>query len=405
MLLFGLGMASWVTRTPAIRDALDASTGQMGLILFGLSIGSMAGVLASGRLVARVGSRVVIACGCVSVVIGVALIGVSALVGLSAGVFTGLLLFGAGMGLSEIAINIEGADIERASGRTFLPLLHGCFSLGTALGALVGIALTATDFPVIWHLALIAVVLAALALWAVPRVPARTLSAPAATSNSDAPTKTGSIWRGSGLALIAVIVLAMAFAEGSANDWLPILIVDAHNADAVFGSLIYAGFAAMMTVGRFIGGPLVDRVGRRPILQLSAIFAIVGVLAVSYAPNLIVATVAVIFWGLGASLGFPVAISAAGENPDRSEQRVSAVATSGYLAFLVGPPLLGFLGEHIGLPQAMLTVTAILTLALACTTRLPQPRKLTTQLTTSSDACNIGSPLHQKTDPHRTETP
>lgn len=46
MLVVGLGLASWVTRTPAVRGAVDASTAQMGLILFGLSIGSIVGVLA-----------------------------------------------------------------------------------------------------------------------------------------------------------------------------------------------------------------------------------------------------------------------------------------------------------------------------------------------------------------------
>lgn len=55
MLAAGTGMASWVARTPAIRDGLDVSTGAMGLVLFGLSTGSMAGVTSSGPLVRRYG--------------------------------------------------------------------------------------------------------------------------------------------------------------------------------------------------------------------------------------------------------------------------------------------------------------------------------------------------------------
>lgn len=75
-------------------------------------------------------------------------------------------------------------------------------------------------------------------------------------------------------------------------------------------------------------------------------------------PALVVAGVAL--WGLGASLGFPVAISIAGDDPDRPAQRVGAVATAGYLAFLVGPPSLGILGEHYGLRTAILAVVVLL---------------------------------------------
>ncbi|EJD2468413.1 MFS transporter, partial [Salmonella enterica] len=56
----GLLMASWATRTPAIRDILSVSTAEMGAVLFGLSIGSMSGILCSAWLVKRFGTRKVI---------------------------------------------------------------------------------------------------------------------------------------------------------------------------------------------------------------------------------------------------------------------------------------------------------------------------------------------------------
>ena len=103
--------------------------------------------------------------------------------------------------------------------------------------------------------------------------------------------------------------------------------------------------------------------GRAPVLSVSAVCAVVGIGVVVLSSSPLVAGIAVVLWGLGASLGFPVAISAAGDDPDRGAERVSAVATSGYLAFLVGPPLLGFLGEHAGLRQAMLVVVVLLVAA------------------------------------------
>lgn len=380
MLIVGLGLASWVTRTPAVRDAVDASTAQMGLILFGLSIGSMVGVLASGPLVARVGTRPIALTGIALVTVGVAAIALSTAVAAGVGVFVGLLLFGLGGGLGEIALNIEGAEVERLLGKPVLPLLHGFFSLGTVIGALAGIWLTATEFPALWHLLIAVVAMLILFLWAVPGIPAGFgIANRNATARAAAGRKT-SVWREPAVVLIGVVVLAMAFAEGAANDWLPLLIVDGHDADPVWGSLVYAGFAAMMTIGRFAGGPVVVRFGRQVVLRVSAIMAILGVIAVAFAANIAVAMIAVVLWGLGASLGFPVAISAAGDNPDRSAERVSAVATSGYLAFLVGPPLLGFVGELWGLPNAMLIVAALLLIATIATFRLPGQQPQTAEV-------------------------
>lgn len=361
-LLTGIGLSSWVTRTPAVRDAVEASTAEMGLILFGLSVGSMVGVLSAGPVVRRHGARPVIVLGAALLVVGVAVVALGAAASTAAGVFVGLLIFGLGGGLGEIGLNIEAAAVETASGRPVLPMLHGCFSLGTVVGALAGIGLTAVGFPVVLHLLAAAVVMAALALWAFPGIPAGTGQEPGRTRTRTR-RRRPSVWRDSRLVLIGVVVLAMAFAEGSANDWLPLLMVDGHGVSATSGSLVYAGFALAMTVGRFAGGPFVVRYGRSAVLSVSAIGGAIGVAGVTFAPNPVLAGIAVALWGLGASLGFPVAISAAGDDPERGAERVSAVATSGYLAFLVGPPLLGFLGEHAGLRQAMLVVAALLLVA------------------------------------------
>ncbi|GAB2476731.1 MFS transporter [Promicromonospora xylanilytica] len=368
-LLTGIGLSSWVTRTPAVRDAVDASTAGMGLILFGLSVGSMVGVLSAGAFVRRHGARPVIVVGAVLTVVGIAVIGLGAGLSAAVGVFAGLLLVGLGGGAGEIGLNIEAAAVETATRRPVLPLLHGCFSLGTVVGALAGIGLTAVQFPVLWHLLAVVAVMAGLAGWAFPGIPGGTGRDSSGVRDRRAGGRTRgtarrpSVWRDSRLLLIGVVVLAMAFAEGSANDWLPLLMVDGHGVSATSGSLVYAGFALAMTVGRFAGGPFVVRYGRAAVLSVSAVGGAIGVAGVAFAPNPVLAGISVALWGLGASLGFPVAISAAGDDPERGAERVSAVATSGYLAFLVGPPLLGFLGEHAGLRQAMLVVMGLLLVA------------------------------------------
>ncbi|MFI7324338.1 MFS transporter [Streptomyces rubiginosohelvolus] len=397
MLATGVSMASWVARTPAVRDALEVSTGAMGLVLFGLSIGSMAGVLASGGLVRRHGGRLVIAVGAALLVAGLLVIAGGAALEVSGGVFGGLALFGAGMGLAEVAFNIEGAAVERTVGRPVLPVLHGCFSLGTVVGALVGMGLTAVRFPVGWHLAAVALAVAAAGVWTVRAVPAGTgresavtgdaesaAGAEGATGTSDAAgtarteSAAGSgaggggraggvrghlaVWRDRRLVLIGLIVLAMAFAEGSANDWLPLLMVDGHGTGATAGSLTFMLFAVAMTTGRFTGGPLLVRYGPAAVVRASAVVAAVGVGLVVFSDSALLAGAAVVLWGLGASLGFPVTISAAGEDarPGNASARVAAVSTAGYAAFLVGPPSLGFLADHVGLRNAMVVVLVLL---------------------------------------------
>jgi MFS family permease len=363
-LMPGLSISSWVTRTPDIRDQLEASTAQMGIVLFGLSMGSMLGILGSGALVARFGTRPVMGVGTALVISGTAVIGCGALWSSAPAVMAGLFLFGAGMGGGEVAVNIDGAEVERITGRTVLPTLHGFFSLGTVVGALIGILCTAVDFPVHWHLAAVAVVTTAMfvhALRAVPRGVGRTRG-DRRSSDGERPRRPA-VRKDRRLLLIGGIVLTMALAEGAANDWLPLLMVDGHDMDPALGSAVYTGFAAAMAIGRFGGGFFIDRYGRVPVVRAGAISAALGLAVVIFADNALLAGTAVLLWGLGASLGFPLALSAAGDSGPDPAARVSLVAMIGYVAFLVGPPGLGFLGDHYGLRAAMTVVLACVALA------------------------------------------
>ncbi|MDX3730682.1 MFS transporter [Streptomyces caniscabiei] len=358
-LLCGIAMSSWVTRTPAIRDRLDLSTAHMGLVLFGLSLGSMVGISCSGRLVSRFGTRPVIVRGTWLLISGMAMICWGSASASAATVTAGLCVFGIGMGVGDVAVNVDGTDVERVGGRTTLPALHGCFSLGTVLGAGAGMAATAAGVPVHWHLAAVALLATGLLLHAMRALPEGI--GRATSEEAHAPGVGGhrrAVWKDGRLLLIGGIVLAMALAEGSANDWLPLLMVDGHGMDATAGSLVYAGFAAAMTLGRFAGSFFLDRFGRTAVVRASALSGALGLLVVIVSDNAVLAGVAVLLWGLGASLGFPLALSAAGESGPDQTARVSLVAVIGYVAFLVGPPGLGLLGGQFGLRPAMLVVLA-----------------------------------------------
>ncbi|MGW8846329.1 MFS transporter [Streptomyces xiamenensis] len=377
----GLTIASWVTRTPDVRDLVGASTAQMGLILFGLSVGSMVGILCSGPLVARWGARPVIVVGTVAVAAGAAVIGIGAATGAGPVVALGLALFGFGMGGGEVALNVEGAEVERLLGRSTMPAMHGFFSLGTVVGALAGMLLTAISFPVLAHLTIVAALVVAVLALVIRNVPSN-VGRRADDGGTTTRTRRPQVWKDTRLLLIGCVILALAMAEGTANDWLPLVMVDGHGLDAALGSAVYAAFAAAMTAGRFIGGRFVDRYGRAAVLCASALVGAIGLALVIFVDHQAVAASAAILWGLGASLGFPVALSAAGDSGEDSAARVALAATVGYVAFLVGPPALGFLGEHYGLRNALILVLVLVVAAAFATpaarsTAEPRPKEPT----------------------------
>ena len=369
----GLLMASWATRTPAIRDILSVSTAEMGAVLFGLSVGSMSGILSSGWLVKRFGTRKVIRASMAAAIAGMLVLSLALWLASPLLFAVGLAFFGGSMGAGEVAINIEGAVVEREMNKTVLPMMHGFYSLGTLAGAGVGMTLTALGTPATLHILLAAVVAITPIVLAISAIPEGTGKD---TPEDKARNKAGlPFYRDIQLLLIGVVVLAMAFAEGSANDWLPLLMVDGHGFNPTSGSLIYAGFTLGMTVGRFTGGWFIDRYSRVAVVRASAMMGALGIGLIIFVDNAWIAGMSVIFWGLGASLGFPLTISAASDTGPDAPTRVSVVATTGYLAFLVGPPLLGFLGEHYGLRSAMLMVLGLVLVAALVAKAVAKPER------------------------------
>ncbi|MET4637867.1 MFS family permease [Mycetocola sp. 2940] len=367
--LSGLSIATWAARLPEIKANLDVSTGSVGILILGMSAGSILGLMASAWLMVRLGARSGMVLALSLVAVGLVLIGIGAGVVFSPVlVFLGLALFGFGNGSVDVMMNVEGAAAESELGKTVLPLMHACFSLGTVIGAGIGAAASALEIGIVWHAVGMAVLIALAVVTAVRFVPVRDeLGDDTPTHSHKADWKTRlranlSVWADLRLLLIGVIMLGMAFAEGSANDWLALAVVEGHGQSATTGAIVFGIFVSAMTVGRVAGGPLIDRFGRVLVLQVSAASAIVGLLVFILGPNLWVIVLGTVLWGLGSALGFPLGMSAAAEGKNAAA-RVSAVAMIGYLAFLVGPPLIGLLGDAIGLLNALYVVLVLVVLS------------------------------------------
>lgn len=368
----GLAMATWFARTPAVRDALDVRTDEFGILIMGLATGSIVGLLASSHVIARIGSRTTILVALLSSLGALALMGIGAATLQSFTVTViGLMIFGAASGTTDVAMNVEGAAVEQAQGRSIMPWFHASWSLGTITGAGIAAGVSALGLGVDVHTVLMAVLLGAGALIAVRFLP-KHRALPGLDDDGDGPARTTfaermAIWREPRTLVIGLIVLGMAFAEGSANDWLALAMVDDRGVDEATGALYFTLFATAMTVGRIGGVWVLDRFGRVPVLRASALLAIAGLAVLITIDSPVAAAIGIVAWGLGASLGFPVGMSAAADDPAKAAARVSAVATVGYFAFLVGPPLIGFLGEAVGLLSAFWVVLVLIGVAFIAT--------------------------------------
>ena len=350
-ILSGFGFASWASRIPQVRDALELTPQSLGLVLLAIAVGSVSAMPLSGLIVGRLGTARTV--GVMSLVAAAGL--ATAAVGYRIGVFpvvVGLFAVGVGMGTWDVAMNVEGSAVEQELKRAIMPRFHAGFSVGTVAGALLGAAMVALGVSATVHLLAIAVLVAIVGPWAV-RAFLPDPDAPAEDGKRPNPLKA---WTEPRTLLIGAFVFAAAFTEGTGVDWLGVAIIDGYSAAPALGALTFAIFLAAMTLGRWFGPGLIDRHGRVLMVRILGVIALVGLAMVVWGSTLPVAMAGAALWGLGVALGFPIGMSAAGDDPALAPARVSVVATVGYLAFLAGPPLIGFLGEHTGTLDA-LTVT------------------------------------------------
>ncbi len=358
----GFALAAWVSRTPAVRDSLGASTGHMGWLIFAIAGGAIVGLVSAGMLIGRFGARPVIRTALIIAAIGLGVVAAGAAVASSTIVFVGLLVFGLGFGTCDVSMNVAGAANERALGRTVMPVFHAMYSIGTLTGAALGVLAAHLGVPVGLHLGVAALLVVVTIIPAVRLVPTGVGRASGSQPKLSAAERLA-VWRDPRTLLIGLMVLGMGFAEGAAEDWLPLATVDGYGVSETVGAALFGIFVVTMTIGRLAGVLLIDRFGRVTMLRASASVAAVGLVITIFGPSAMTAAVGIALWGLGTSLGLPVGMSAAADDPRTAAARVSAAATVGYAAFLFGPPALALLGEHIGLLHAFVAVLALVVVA------------------------------------------
>ena len=373
----GFGFASWASRIPQVKGHLGLDPAQLGLVLLSIAAGSVISLPLAGPVVARFGSRRTVRATAVLGGLGLLAIAFGYTVGV-APVVAGLLCWGAASGTWDVAMNVQGAVVERRLGRSIMPRFHAGFSLGTVAGALGGAVMVALGISVTVHLVVVGVIVGV----GVPVMVRRFLpdsTGAASTREPDVAAATGAggpgehevptareslgAWREPHTLLVGLFVLAFAFAEGSGNDWISLATIDRHHVSPAMGTLVFAAFLTAMTTVRWFGPAALDRHGRVAVVRALTVLAIAGLILFIFGPGVVLAFLGALLWGAGTSLGFPVGMSAGADEPAFAAPRVGVISTIGYCAFLGGPPLIGFLGQQFSVAHALIAVIVVLVVA------------------------------------------
>lgn len=354
------------------------------------ALGSLAATLLAGHVTSRLGGALVLRGTAGGLALGYVAIGLATVTGSVALLVLGVVLQGASFAFVNVTINVESAGVERRLGRTVLPQLHAMFSIGAVLGAGVAAAASHLGAAVLGQLLVAGAVGLLVQLACVPGIVHDTrrsaprsggVGAPPAPVTVDAPggqgrgegsttapvrdgaaVRVGAVraalgaWCEPRTMLLGLIVFAAALSEGSANQWIPLAVVDAFASPEALGASTLTAFTVAMTIVRLLGSRLLDTFGRVAVLRVSGLVSIAGLALFVLAPVQPVAFVGAALWGAGAALAVPVTIAAAADDPARAATRVAVVTAFTSVARLVAPPVIGALGELVGIREALAVI-------------------------------------------------
>jgi MFS family permease len=340
---------------------VGASSAQLSLALVCTGIGSILVMPFSGRMAERFSSAAVVRFfAALSFLAWVAVSHVPSVTALA----PCMLLFGAGAGAWDVAMNVQGHAVEQRQRRVLMPKWHAIYSFGAVAGAAAGSAFARLGVDIRWQFPVAGALGMLALLWSTQRFISDGAEHEILPETADLgrsanePVEAGEPGRGITRTevILGLVVMATALGEGAANDWLGLMLVDTRDVAESFGALALAGFNVTMGVGRLVGARFIERWGRVAVLRGSGISACIGVLVLCFIDTPVTALLGAAAWGVGLAVVFPSGMSSAGEIPGRGARGIASVATIGYSGFLLGAPLIGQLTHVVSLDRALLVV-------------------------------------------------
>ena len=344
-------LGSWIPRIPDVKAGLDLSDSMLGLCLLTIPAGTLSGLLAAGRILEHTGLRR----GCqIFLPLWALLFILPAFAGSIPILASALFLCGVAVGLVEVAMNTEADRIEQAISARIMSRCHGAWSLGSMAGALIGSAFAQFGVSVVTHYVIVMPLLAVAGLLAATMLPRLKRGEFPPPAGGDAP-----LFRlpAKGVLLLCVTPLGIMAVEGAFIDWSAVFMRSVLEASPLVIGLAYGFFSAVMAAVRLSGDWLAERFGDVTIVRVSGIAASLGVAIFALAPSASIAFVGATLAGMGVAVVYPLSVSAAARRPGRSSaDNVASITMISFCAFLILPPVIGFLSDLIGLRWALLTL-------------------------------------------------
>lgn len=344
----GAVFGSWVSRIPDVQSRLGFGEGVLGLALLAMAIGALAAMPITGWTVARHGSRTATL---VSVLVFCFVLPLMSLAPSAVLLGLSLFLFGVFNGSTDVSMNAQAAAIESRYGRSIMASFHALFSFGGLAGAALGGGLAALGVGVTQHFLMATAVFGAVAL-----IASRSLLPAGADAQGSGPAFA---LPDRALAALGVVALCALVSEGAMADWSAVYLRDVLGSGPGLAAAGYAVFSLTMAVGRLTGDHFIELLGPTAMLRLGGALAAGGLAVALLVDSTALALVG--FAGVGAGLAtlFPITLSAAARAPGMAPGAgIAAMSSTGYFGFLVGPPLIGFVAELVGLRGSLVLVVA-----------------------------------------------
>jgi Arabinose efflux permease len=340
----GVFIGTWSARIPAIKSAFHLSPARLGLLLACTTIGSIVGTPSAGFLSARIGSRLLLKISAPLTSLSYAFIALAPSISL---LVLALIVMGACNSLVQVSMNAQAVALETRYRRTILSTMHGAFSIGMMVGALVAAAVVHFGVSYRIHLLVMSCLLLALA-FAIGFFLIETERTPRAQRQRARLSLP--------LAIIIVVAFFELFCEGTATSWSSVYMKDSIGASAAIAALTFGAYSLTMTVGRLLGDRLVLRMGVGGLVRLGGSIAVCGLALALVVHSTLAALLGFALFGLGLSCQSPTLFRAAGQLPLPEGQGLAAVMFTAWPAFLLVSPIVGGLASVTSLRLA-LTVT------------------------------------------------
>jgi MFS family permease len=350
-ILFG----SWVAHIPHVKQVHQLTDGELGLALFAMPAGLLTMNPLTGRIVARLGQ--VQACFwaavslCLFMCIPVSAPNVWVMV-------AGLYGVGLSAALINVAMNTLATDVEKAHNISIMSSSHGMWSVGGMVGSgVAGVAIAQRIEPGV-HVAIMCGLVLVLTFLIRPTLRSISVTIPEKATSFVVPNFD--------LLLMIFIGAALAIGEGTAFDWSAVYLRETLGATPQVAALGFGAFSLTMTLGRFTGDVLIPYIGAKRWLIIGGVLAAAGLLLAVLLPYPPVALLGFAMLGAGCSLGAPILYGAALRVPGIAPAAgLATFATFSFIGFLAGPPLIGFVADHIGLPWGLVLVAVLLLISAA----------------------------------------